>query len=95
MITLTAQCRDDAERLALGPALAFVRRPRPRAAGAAGGAALPARERAAPRGGRALPRDALAAALRGRIEAAEQKGPPAPAPARAPGGTRAGTRAPP
>ena len=63
MITLTAQCRDDAERLALGPALAFVRRPRPRAAGAAGGAVLPARERAAPRGGRALPRDALAAAL--------------------------------
>jgi hypothetical protein len=94
MITLTVQCRDDAERLALEQAIAFVRQLRQLAADAPDGAVLPACEQAALDSGRALLRDTLAAALQGRIDAAEQKGgPPAVAPARTPGGTRAGTRA--
>lgn len=94
MITLTVQCHDDAERLAVEQAIAFVRQLRQLAADAPDGAVLPTCERAALDSGRVLLRDALAAALRGRVEAAEQKGgPPAPAPARTPDGTRAGMSA--
>ena len=95
MLTLTVQCRDDAERLALERAIAFVRQLRQLAADAPAGAVLPTCEQAALASGRALLRDTLAAALQGRIDAAEQKGgPPGSAPARTPGGTRAGGRAP-
>jgi hypothetical protein len=94
MITLTVQGRDDAERLALEQAIAFVRQLRQLAADAPDGSVLPACEQAALTSGRALLRDTLAAALQGRIDAAEQKGgPPAAARARTPDGTRAGTRA--
>jgi len=94
MITLTIQCHDDAERLVVEQAVAFARQLRQLAADAPDGAVLTACERAALDGGRAVLRDALAAALQARIAAAEQKGgPPAPVPARIPGGTRAGTSA--
>jgi hypothetical protein len=94
MITLTVQCRDDAERLAVEQALAFVRQLRQLAADAPDGAVLPTCAQAALASGRTLLRDTLAAALQGRVDAAEQKGgPPAVAPARTPGGTRAGARA--
>ena len=94
MITLTVQCQDDAERLVVGQAVAFARQLRRVAADAPDGAVPPACERAALDGGRSLLRDAPAAALRGRIAAAEQQGgPPALVPARTPDGTRAGTGA--
>lgn len=95
MITLTIQCRDQAEQLAVEQAVAFVRHMRQVAAEAPDGAVLPACEQAALAGGRALLRDTLAAALQSRVDAAEQKGgPPAAAPARTPAATRAGTAAP-
>jgi hypothetical protein len=94
MITLTIECRDDAERLALEQAIAFVRQLHQLAATAPDGAVLPTCEQAALRGGRTLLRDTLAAALQGRVQAAEQKGgPPASARARTPPATRAGTPA--
>lgn len=62
MITLTVQCHDDAERLVVEQTVAFVRQLRQIAADAPHGAVLPACERAALGGGRALLRDALAAA---------------------------------
>jgi hypothetical protein len=94
MITLTVQCRDDAERLALERAIAFVRQLRQLAATAADGSVLPLCEQAALDSGRTLLRDTLAAALQSRIDAAEQKGGPhASARTRTPGGPRAGTRA--
>lgn len=95
MITLTVECRDDAERLALEQAIAFVHHLRQLAATAPDGAVLAACEQVALRDGRALLRNTLAAALQSRVEAAEQKGgPPVTAPRRTPGAPRAGTRAP-
>ncbi len=94
MITLTVQCRDDAERLALEQAITFVRQLRQLAADAPDGSVLPTCEQAALDSGRTLLRDTLAAALQGRIDAAEQKGgPPAVARTRTADDTRAGTHA--
>jgi hypothetical protein len=94
MITLAVECRDDAERLAVEQAIAFVRQLHQLAVTAPDGQVLAACERAALTDGRALLRGALAAALQRRVAAAEQKGgPPAAAPARTPRATRAGTRA--
>ena len=53
MITLTFPCHDDAERPVVEQAVAFARQLRQHAAAAPDGAALTARERAAPDGGRA------------------------------------------
>jgi hypothetical protein len=95
MITLTITCRDDAERLAVEQALAFVRQLHQLALSAPDGAVLPACEQLALRDGRALLRSTLAAALTARISAAEQKGgPPAAAPRRTPAAPRADTGAP-
>ena len=95
MITLTVTCRDDAERLAVEQAVAFVRQLHHLAATAPDGHVLAACEQAALRDGRALLRDTLAAAVQQRVTAAEQKGgPPASAPRRTSGAPRAGTPAP-
>ncbi len=95
MITLTITCRDDAERLAVEQALAFVRQLHHLALSAPDGTVLPACEQLALRDGRALLRSTLTAALEGRVAAAEQKGgPPASAPRRTPGAPRADTPAP-
>jgi len=95
MMTLTVACRDDAERLALEQAIAFVRQLHHLAATAPDGQVLAACEQTALSDGRALLRNTLAAALQQRVAAAEQKGgPPASAPARTPPATRADTGAP-
>jgi hypothetical protein len=95
MITLTITCRDDAERLAVEQALAFVRQLHQLALSAPDGTVLPACEQLALRDGRALLRSTLAAALTARISAAEQKGgPPAAARRRTPDAPRAATPAP-
>jgi hypothetical protein len=95
MITLTVACRDDAERLAVEQAIAFVRQLHHLAATAPDGAVLAACEQAALSDGRALVRDTLAAAVQRRVAAAEQKGgPPASAPKRTPPATRGGTAGP-
>jgi hypothetical protein len=95
MITLTVTCRDDAERLAVEQAIAFVRQLHQLAATAPAGAVLAACEQAALTDGRALVRDTHAAAVQQRVAAAEQKGgPPASAPRRTPHATRAGTAVP-
>jgi hypothetical protein len=91
MITLTITCRDDAERLAVEQALAYVRQLHHLALSAPDGTVLPACEHLALRDGRALLRSTLAAALAARVRAAEQKGgPPASAPRRTPHAPRAG-----
>jgi len=95
MITLTITCRDDAERLALEQAIAYVAHLHQLALSAPDGTVLAACEQLALRDGRALLRSTLAAALTGRITAAEQKGGrPASAPRRTPGAPRAGTHEP-
>ena len=95
MITLTITCRDEAERLAVEQTLAFVRQLHQLALSAPDGTVLPACEQLALRDGRALLRSTLAAALEGRIAAAEQKGGlPASAPRRTPDAPRAATSAP-
>jgi hypothetical protein len=95
MITLTVTCRDDAERLGVEQAIAFVRQLHQRAATAPDGQVLAACEQAALRDGRALLRNALTAAVQQRVAAAQQKGgPPASARGRTPGVTRANTAAP-
>jgi hypothetical protein len=96
MPTLTIQFEytNDAERLALEQALAFVTQLRQVAATAPDGTVLAACEQVAWHDGRALLRDTLAAAVQQRVAAAEQKGgPPVSAPARTPHATRAGTSA--
>ena len=74
MPTLTIEYRDDAERLALEQAIAYVAQLRQLALAAPDGSVLPACEQLALHEGRALLRSTLAAALEGRVAAAEQKG---------------------
>jgi hypothetical protein len=95
MPTLTIEYRNEAERLALEQAIAYVAHLHQLAQDAPDGSVLAACEQLALADGRALLRTTLAAALDGRIAAAEQKGgPPAAAPKRTPGAPRAGTRGP-
>lgn len=95
MITLTIACRDDAERLAVEQAVAFVRQLHHLAAIAPDGTVLAACEQSALTDGRALVRNTLAAAVQQRVAAAERKGgPPASAPRRTPHATRASTSGP-
>jgi hypothetical protein len=94
MPTMTIQFAytTDAERLVLEQALAFVTQLRQVAATAPAGAVLSACEHLALRGGRALVRDALAAAVQQRVADAEKKGGrPASVPARTPHAIRAST----
>lgn len=74
MPTLTIEYRDEAERLALEQAIAYVAQLRQLAQSAPDGTVLPACEQLALNEGRALLRSTLAAALQGRIAQAEQKG---------------------
>jgi hypothetical protein len=91
MITLTITCRDQAERLALEQAIAYVTHLRQVADDAPDGTVLAACEQLALADGRALLRTTLAAALQGRIASAEQKGgTPAAARRRTPDAPRAG-----
>jgi hypothetical protein len=84
MPVLTIEYRDERERLGLEQAIAFFRQMRQVAQTAPDGTVLAACEQVALRDGQALLRDGLAAAVQGRVEAAEQKGgPPAPGVARA------------
>jgi hypothetical protein len=76
MPTLTIEYRDDAERLLLEQALAYVAQLRQVAQDAPDGTVLAACEQLALRDGRALLRSTLAAALEDRITTAEQKGGP-------------------
>jgi hypothetical protein len=95
MPTLTIEYRDASERLALEQAIAYVAQLRQVAQDAPDGAVLDACEKLALADGRALLRSTLAAALEGRIAAAEQKGGlPASAPRRTPDAPRAAARAP-
>ena len=95
MPTLTIEYRDDSERLALEQAIAYVSQLREVAQTAPSGSVLAACEQLALSDGRALLRSTLAAALEGRIAAAEQKGGrPASAPRRTPEPPRAPTSAP-
>jgi hypothetical protein len=95
MPRLTIEYRDDAERLALEQAIAYVAQLRQVAQDAPDGTVLAACEQLALAQGRALLRSTLAAALEGRIASAEQKGGrPASAPRRTPDATRANTRVP-
>ena len=83
------------EALALEQAIAYVTQLHQLALDAPDGAVLATCEQRALADGRALLRSTLAAALEGRIAAAEQKGgPPASAPARTPHATRASTSGP-
>ncbi len=94
MPTLTIEYRDDSERLALEQAVAYVAHLRSVAQDAPDGAVLDACEKLALADGRDLLRSTLAAALEGRIGAAEQKGgPPASVRRRTPDAPRAATRA--
>jgi hypothetical protein len=92
MPTLLIEYVDDAERLALEQAVAFVRQLRQVADTAPDGTVLAACEEATLRDGRTLLRKSLAAAVAGRTAAAEQKGGPAAA-ARARADATAATRA--
>jgi hypothetical protein len=74
MPTLTIEYRDEHERLALEQALAYLTDLRQVADTAADGTVLDTCERVVLDKGRALLRSTLAAALQGRLEAAEQKG---------------------
>jgi hypothetical protein len=74
MPTLTIEYRDDAERLSLEQALAYVAQLRQVAQDAPDGAVLATCEKLALTDGRALLRSTLAAALEGRCHSAEQKG---------------------
>jgi len=95
MPSLTIEYRNDAERLALEQAIAYVSHLGRLAQDAPDGSVLAACEELALADGRALLRSTLAAALEGRVATAEQKGgPPASAPRRTPDAPRAGTREP-
>jgi hypothetical protein len=74
MPELTIRYRDEAERLALEQAIAYVSQLRQVAQDAPAGSVLATCEQLALSDGRALLRDTLAAALQGRIDLAEQKG---------------------
>jgi hypothetical protein len=95
MPTLAIEYRDDAERLALEQAIAYVAQLRHVAQDAPPGSVLYACEQLALADGRALLRSTLAAAVEGRIADDEQKGGPRDsAPARTPDARRAPTPAP-
>jgi hypothetical protein len=74
MPTLTLEYRDDAERLALEQAIAYVTQLRQVALSAPDGTVLTTCEKLALKDGRALLRSTLAAALESRIAVGEQKG---------------------
>jgi hypothetical protein len=94
MSSLTIEYRDDSERLALEQAIAYVAQLRTVAQDAPDGSVLDACEQLALADGRALLRSTLAAALEGRVGAAEQKGgSPAAARRRTPDAPRAATHA--
>jgi hypothetical protein len=94
MPTLTIEYRDDAERLALEQAIAYVTQLRQTALTAADGTVLAVCEQLALRDGRALLRSTLAAAVDSRVALADQKGGPAAnVPKRTPDGPRADTHA--
>jgi hypothetical protein len=85
MPVLTIEYRDEAERLGLEQAIAFFTQLRQTAQTAPEGTVLAACEQVALNQGRAWLRDALAAAVQSRVDAAEQKGGrPVPAAAHAP-----------
>jgi len=95
MPTLTIEYRDDAERLDLEQAIAYVTHLRQLALDAPDGSVLATCEQLALKDGRALLRTTLAAALDSRTQTAEQKGgPPASAPRRTPDAPRADTPGP-
>jgi hypothetical protein len=95
MPSLTIEYRDEAERLAIEQALAYVAQLRLVAGTAPDGTVLAACEQIALADGRALLRSTLAAALEGRIAADEQKGARrAYAPQRTPDAAKADTSAP-
>ena len=90
MPTLTIEYRDDAERLALEQAVAYVTHLRQLALDAPDGSVLAACEQLALTDGRGLLRSTLAAALDSRTQDAEKKGgPPASALRRTPDAPRA------
>jgi hypothetical protein len=94
MPTLTIEYRDDAERLALEQAIAYVTQLRQTALTAADGTVLAVCEQLALRDGRALLRSTLAAAVESRVAFAEQKGgPPGGVPKRTPDAPRAAMHA--
>jgi hypothetical protein len=76
MPSLTIEYHDDAERLALEQAVAYVTQLRQTALSAADGTVLAVCEQLALRDGRALLRSTLAAAIKSRVGVAEQKGGP-------------------
>jgi hypothetical protein len=93
--TLTITYRDDAERLALEQAMAYVAQLRDVAQNAPDGTVLDACEQLALADGRALLRSTLAAALHSRVASAEQKGGlHVTVPRRTPDAPRAATHAP-
>ena len=95
MPTLTIEYRDDAERLALEQAIAYVTQLRQTALSAVDGTVLAVCEQLALRDGRALLRSTLAAALDSRTAVAEQKGGPrVSVPRRTPDAPKANTDAP-
>ena len=95
MPTLTLEYRDDAERLALEQAIAYVTHLRQTALNAADGSVLAVCEQLALNNGRDLLRSTLAAAVASRVAAAEQKGgPPDSVPKRTPDAPKARTRGP-
>jgi hypothetical protein len=84
MPTGTFQYRDEAERLSIEAAIAFVAEMRQLAQAAPAGQVISLCEGQALDQGRSLLRSTLRDAVQSRIDSAEQKGgPPAPAPARA------------
>lgn len=94
MPSLTVEYRDDAERLALEQAIAYLGHLRQLAQDAPPGTVLDACEQLTLDEGRVLLRNTLAAALQARIDADEQKGgPPASAPRRTLHAPRAPTAA--
>jgi hypothetical protein len=82
-VTVTIECRSEAEAASLRQAAAFVAEMHHLALSAPDGQVLHVAEACALGQGRTLLRDALQAAAQARVEAAEQKGGP-PASARAP-----------
>jgi hypothetical protein len=94
MPALHIEYRDNAERLALEQAIAYVTQLRQLAQDAPHGTVLAACEKLALHEGRALLRSTLVAALQGRIDTTEQKGGThATVPTRTPDAPRAATNA--
>lgn len=92
MPMLTVEYQDDAERLLLEQAIAYVTQLRQTALTAADGTVLAVCEQLALRDGRALLRSTLAAAVESRVALAEQKGGrPVSASQRTPNGPKAST----